>query len=70
MTRGKRKNISNRNKGYMASSKPSFPTTASPGYTKTPGNQDLDLKLHLMMMIKNFKRGINNCLKEIQENTD
>jgi hypothetical protein len=32
MARGKHKNLSNRNQGYMASSEPSFLTTAIPGY--------------------------------------
>jgi hypothetical protein len=37
MVRGKGKNISNRNQGYyLASSEPSFPTTANPGYSNTP----------------------------------
>jgi hypothetical protein len=31
--------------------------------------QDLDLKSHLTMMIEDFKKDINNSLKEIQENT-
>ena len=31
MARGKHKNISNRNQGYLASLEPSSPTTASPG---------------------------------------
>ena len=69
MTRGKGKNISNRNQGYLASSEPSSPTTASPGYPNTPEKQDSDLKSHLMMMIEDFKKDINNSLKEIQENT-
>ena len=69
MARGKGKNISNRNQGYLASSEPSSPTTASPGYPNTPEKQDSDLKSHLMMMIEDFKKDINNSLKEIQENT-
>ena len=69
MVRGKGKNISNRNQGYLASSEPSSPTTASPGYPNTPEKQDSDLKSHLMMMIEDFKKDINNSLKEIQENT-
>jgi hypothetical protein len=32
-------------------------------------NQDLDLKSHLMTLIEDFKKNINNSLKEIQENT-
>jgi hypothetical protein len=55
MARGKCKNLSNRNEGYLASSEPSSPTTASPGYHNTPEKQDLDLKLHPMMMIEDFK---------------
>jgi hypothetical protein len=70
MAGGKHKNISNRNQGYLASSEPSSPTTASPGYHNTPENQDSDLKSLLMMMIEDIKKDINNSLKEIQENTD
>jgi hypothetical protein len=51
----------------LASSDPSSPTTASPGYTITLKKQDLDIKSPLMMMIENFKKDINNSLKEIQE---
>jgi SMC interacting uncharacterized protein involved in chromosome segregation len=69
MERGKYKNISNKNQGYLASSEPSSPTTASPGYPNTPEKQDSDLKSHLMMMIENFKKDINNSLKGTQENT-
>jgi hypothetical protein len=42
--RGKDKNISNRNQGYLASSEPSSPTTESPRYSNTPEKQDSDLK--------------------------
>ena len=34
-----------------------------------PEKQDFGLKLHLMMMTEDFKKDINNSLKEIQENT-
>jgi hypothetical protein len=64
MAGGKHKNISNRNQGYLASSEPSSLTIASPGYTITLEKQDSDL-----MMIENFKKGINNSLKEIQKKT-
>jgi hypothetical protein len=60
MVRGKGKNISNRNQGYLALSESSSPTIASPRYPNTPGKQDSDLKLHLMMMIDDFKKDINN----------
>ena len=69
MAGGKHKNISNRNQGYLASSEPNSPTIASPGYTITLEKQDLDLKSLLIMMIEDFKKDINNSLKEIQENT-
>ena len=69
MAWGKGKNISNRNQGYMASLEPSAPTTASPRYSNTPEKQDYDLKSHLMMMIGDFKKDINNSLKEILEDT-
>jgi hypothetical protein len=45
MVRGKYKNISNRNQGYLASSETSCSTTASPGYPNTPEKQDFDLKI-------------------------
>jgi DNA topoisomerase IA len=61
---------SNRNQGYLASSDPNSPTFASPGYTITPEKHDMDLKSLLMMMIEeDFKKKINNSLKEIRENT-
>jgi hypothetical protein len=69
MAKIKHKNITNRNQGYMASSEPSSPTTTSPGYPNAPEKQNLDLKSHLTMLIENFKKDINNSLKEIQENT-
>jgi hypothetical protein len=53
----------------LTSSEPSSPNTANPGYPNTPEKQDSDLKSHLMMMMKDFKKDINNSLKEIQENT-
>jgi hypothetical protein len=53
----------------LASSELSSPTTVNPGYSNTPKKQGLDLKLHLMMPIEDFKNDINNSLNEIQENT-
>ena len=53
----------------MATTEPSSPTTASPGYARTAEKQDSDLKPHLMKMIEVFKEDIKNPLKEIQENT-
>ena len=51
----------------MASSEPSTPTTATPGYSNTWEKQDSDLKSDLMMLVEDYK-DINNSLKEIQEN--
>ena len=61
--------LTNRNQEHWASSEPSMPTTGSPGYPNTPKKQDSDLKSYLMMLVEDFKKGINNSLKEIQENT-
>jgi hypothetical protein len=68
MVKGKHKKLTNRNQGYMASSEPSSPRTASPEYPNTPEKQDLDVKSYLMMLIEEFNKDINNFLKEIQEN--
>jgi hypothetical protein len=64
MAGGKHKNRSNRNQGYLASSKPNSHTITSPGYTITPQKQDMDLKSLLMMMIEDYKKEINNPLKK------
>jgi hypothetical protein len=53
----------------LASSEPSTPTIASPGYPDTPEKQASDLKSYLMMLVDYFIKDINNSLKEIQENT-
>jgi hypothetical protein len=68
MARGKKNKIRNRTQGYLASSVPSSPTTASPGYPNTPEKQDSDSKSHFMMTIEKFKKKMNNSFKEIQEN--
>ena len=36
--------------------------------TNTTEKQELDLKSYLMMLVKGFKKDLNNSLKEIQEN--
>ena len=69
MVGGKNKNISNRDQGYLALSEPNSPTIANPGYTITEEKQDSDLKSLLMVLIEDFKKDINNSLKEIKENT-
>jgi hypothetical protein len=69
MQRGKGKNTTNRNHDHLASSEISSPSTESPGYHNTPEKQDSDLKSHLMMMIEDFKKDLNNPLKDIQKST-
>jgi hypothetical protein len=49
------------------SSEPSSPIT-SLGYPNTLEKQDSDLKSHLMMLMQDYKKDINNSLKGIQEN--
>jgi hypothetical protein len=68
MVKGKHKNLTNRIQDHSPSSEPSTLTSASPGYPNTPEKQDSDLKLYLMILVEDFKKGINNSLKEIQEN--
>jgi chromosome segregation ATPase len=70
MAKGKHKNLTKRNQDYSPSSEPSNPTSASPRYTNTPKNQDLDLKSYLMMLVEDIKKDFINSLKEIQENAD
>jgi hypothetical protein len=68
MARGKCKNISNRNQGYVASSEPNSPTIASLGYPNTLEKQDSDLKSLLMMVIEDFeaiKEATQKSLKEL-----
>jgi hypothetical protein len=66
MAGGKHKNRNNRKQGYLALSEPNSPAIASPGYSITSEKQDSDLKSLLMMMMEDFKKDINNSLKEIQ----
>jgi hypothetical protein len=69
MAGDKHKKRSDRNQRYFKSSEPNSPTLASPKYTIIPEKQDMDLKSLLMMIMQDFKKKINNSLKEIQENT-
>ena len=55
MEKGKHKNPTNTNQGYLATSEPSSPTTASPTLEK----QELDLKSYFMMLIEGFKKDLN-----------
>ena len=69
MSKGKCKNLTNRNQDYSLSPEPSTPTSPSQGHPNTPEKLDLDLKEYLMMMVENIKKDLNNSFKEIQENT-
>jgi hypothetical protein len=61
--RCKHKNIRKRSQVCLASTEPSSLTTASFGYPNTPEKKDSDLESHLMMMIEDLKKDINNSLK-------
>ena len=52
----------------MVPLEPTFPTTARPGYSNIPEEQDSDSKSHLEM-IEAFKDDLNSVLKEKVENT-
>jgi archaellum component FlaC len=69
MAKGKCKNLTKRNQDHSPSSEPSTPTSTSPGHHNTPEKLDPDLKAYFIMMVENIKKGFNNSLKEIQENT-
>jgi hypothetical protein len=45
MAKGKHKKLTNRNQGYLASSEPSSPTTASLGYPQHTGKAICGLKI-------------------------
>jgi uncharacterized protein YukE len=66
---GKLENRSNRNQGYLASPEHNSPTIANPGYSITPEKQDMHLKSLLMIIMEDYKKDINNSLKELQEKT-
>jgi hypothetical protein len=69
MEKGKHKNLTNRNKDYLAPSEASSLTKTSLGFPNTLEKQNLDITSYLMMVIEDIKKDINNSLKEIQENT-
>jgi hypothetical protein len=69
MAKGKQNNITIINQDHLAPLEPSSPTTASPGFPSTPEKQDMDIKSYLMILIEDFKKNINNSLKELQDNT-
>jgi hypothetical protein len=69
MVKGKGKYTSNRNQGYLVSPETILPPQQAMDTPNTWEKQDSYLKLHLMMIIEDFKKDINNSLSEIQENT-
>jgi hypothetical protein len=69
MAKDKHKNLTNRNKDYLATSELTTPTTVSPGCHNPLENQDSDLKSYIMMVKEDLKKDICKSLKEIQENT-
>ena len=69
MSKGKRKNLTNRNQDHSPSSEHNTSTPPSPGHLNTPEKLDLDLKAYLMMMVEDIKKDYNNSLKEIQKST-
>jgi hypothetical protein len=69
MAKGKHNNLTKRNQEHWASSEPTMPTTTSSGYPSTPEKQDTNLKSYLIMVVEDLKKGMNNSLKEIQENS-
>jgi hypothetical protein len=64
MTKGRLKNLKNRNQDHSPSSKPSTHISASPGYPKTPKKLDPDLKAYLMMKVEDIKKDFNSLLKK------
>jgi hypothetical protein len=56
MTKGKLKNLTNKNQDHSPSSKPSTPNSASSGHCSKPENVDPDLKAYLMMMVEDIKK--------------
>jgi len=69
MARGKQRKLSNRNQDYLASSEPSSPTKANARYPNTHRKARRGCKKsHFMMMMEDFKKDINNSLREIRDN--
>ena len=64
MTKGKLKNLTNRNQDQSPTSERSTPNLPSPGHPNTPEKLDLDLKAYLMMMVEDIKKDLNYSLKK------
>jgi hypothetical protein len=58
--KSKLKKLTNRNQDYLATSEPSYPTTASPRFVNTLEKQNVDLTSYLMILVEEFKKDINN----------
>ena len=69
MVRGKGKNISKEIMAIWHHQNTVVPPQQALDTPNTLEKQDSNLQSHLMMMIEDFKKDINNSLKEIQENT-
>jgi hypothetical protein len=64
MARVKHNTIINRSQCYLTISELSSPSILCPGYHNKPENQDSDLNFHLMNMIEDLKKDINNSLEK------
>jgi hypothetical protein len=64
MAKSKHMTLTNRNQDHSPSSKPSTPTSASPGHPNTPKKLDTDLKAYLMIMVEDIKKDFNTHLKK------
>ena len=51
----------------MPPPEPSYPTTASPGYSNTAEAQENDLKLNFLKAREALKEEMNKSFKEIKE---
>jgi hypothetical protein len=63
MAKGKRRNLTNRNKDHLPPSEHNTPIQHSPGHTNTPEKIDHDLKAYLMKMVEDIKKDFNNSKK-------
>jgi hypothetical protein len=68
VVKGKDKNLTNRNQDHSPSSDPALPTQPVLD-TPTHLKNKTHLKSHLMMLVEDIKKDVDNSLKEIQENT-
>ena len=62
MTKGKPKNLTNKNQDHSPSSEHSTHNPPSPRHPNTPIMIDPDLKAYLMMMVEDNKKGFVDSL--------